>query len=268
MTSLLKLDHFSVTAITSSLLSCLVLRRVIKGGISLLFQENIHPFAYRYSLQNDKWKAVASMERERCNFSLIAAQGCLYAIGGDCMQAAEPNNKDSVSACECYSPDTNQWKSVQPMPGYRKEHAGAKFGHFLFVSGGLYKNIVLTSTFCYNAETDVWKQKAPLLIPRAGHVMLVMGHCLYVCGGWREDAESGNRILIDTIDVYDIITDEWKVVAKNPFPRYQGGIVGVDNKIYFIGGSESDGIFNRATGMLILFIKLDNFTAKNHISIE
>jgi len=98
--------------------------------------------------------------------------------------------------------------------------------------------------------------------------MLVMGDRLYVCGGWFEDVDTGNRILVDTIDVYDVTTDQWRVVTHIPTPRYHAGIVGVDTKIYFIGGFHSDAMFDRATGMLILFIKFEIFAANSHISME
>lgn len=208
------------------------------------------------------------MPNEKCNFSLNTVLGCLFAIGGESMEVDESENKGSVSTCECYSPDTGTWKIVKPIPGYRTEHAGATCGRFLFVSGGRNKNTVLSSMYCYNAEKDAWEQKAPMLTPRAGHVMLVMGQCLYICGGWSKNAATRKRTLLNTIDVYDITTDQWKVAAYIPTLRYQGGIVGVDNKIYFIGGLDSDARFNRAAGMLILFIKFNIFTAKSHISVE
>ena len=234
----------------------------------MLFQENISPFASRYSLQNNKWTKIATMKRERCNFSLNAVSGRLYAIGGDSMQVDKPRNEDSVSACECYNPHTDEWMSVQPIPGYRTEHAAATWRHFLFVSGGLDRDIVLSSMCCYNTKTDVWEHKAPMLTPRAGAIMLLMGQQhLYICGGWLEDVETKKRILIKSIDVYDITTDKWTVATYIPIPRYQGGIVGIDTRIYFIGGLDSEATSNHDTGMLI-FIKFDIFTAKTHISIE
>jgi N-acetylneuraminic acid mutarotase len=234
----------------------------------LLFQENISPFAFRYSLQNNKWTTIATMKRERCNFSFFVVSGRLYAIGGDSMQVDTPRNEDSFSACECYNPHTDEWLSVQPIPVYRTEHAGATWRHFLFVSGGLDRDIVLSSMCCYNTKTDVWEHKTPMLTPRAGHVMLVMGQRLYVCGGWFKDAETKKRNLIETIDVYDITTDKWTVATYIPILGYQGGIVRVDTTIYFIGGLNSEATSNHDTGMLIFFIKFDIFTAKSHISIE
>jgi len=241
----------------------------MKCEISLVLQENIHPFGFRYSPRYNKWTTMAPMQRERCRFSLNVVSGRLYAIGGASeMDEVEPENEDEVSACECYTPDTDSWESVRPLPGYRTQHAGATWGHCLFVSGGLDRDIVLSSMCCYNAGTDVWEHRAPMLTPRADHVMLVMGDRLYVCGGWFEDVDTGNRILVDTIDVYDVTTDQWQVVTHIPTPRYHAGIVGVDTKIYFIGGFHSDAMFDRATGMLMLFIKSEMFAANSHVNME
>mgnify|MGYP002716555672 CR=1 FL=1 len=46
------------------------------------FQENIHPFGFRYCPQANKWSTMAPMQRERCRFSLNVVAGKLYAVGG------------------------------------------------------------------------------------------------------------------------------------------------------------------------------------------
>lgn len=235
---------------------------VVGGCFNQSLQENIHPFGFRYSPRYNKWTTMAPMQRERCRFSLNVVSGRLYAIGGASeMDEVEPENEEEVSACECYTPDTDSWESVRPLPGYRTQHAGATWGHCLFVSGGLDRDIVLSSMCCYNAGTDVWEHRAPMLTPRADHVMLVMGDRLYVCGGWFEDVDTGNRILVDTIDVYDVTTDQWRVVTHIPTPRYHAGIVGVDTKIYFIGGFHSDAMFDRATAVIECYdLETDTWT--------
>ena len=218
-----------------------------------MLQENIHPFGFRYSPRYNKWTTMAPMQRERCRFSLNVLSGRLYAIGGASeMEDVLPEAEEEVSACECYNPETDSWESVRPLPGYRTQHAGASWGHFLFISGGLDRDLVLSSMCCYNAGTDTWEYRAPMLTPRADHVMLVMSDRLYVCGGWFEDSDTGNRVLVDTIDVYDVTADCWQIVTHVPTPRYHAGIVGVDTKIYFIGGFHSDAMFDRATGKILL----------------
>lgn len=71
---------------------------------------------------------------------------------------------------------------------------------------------------------------------------------MYVCGGWREDEATGSRVLVDTIDAYNVTEDRWETITVVPAPRYHAGIVSVHPKIYFIGGFHSDALFDRATG--------------------
>ncbi|XP_067013052.1 kelch-like protein 26 [Anabrus simplex] len=224
---------------------------VVGGCFNQSLQENIHPFGFRYSPRYNKWTTMAPMQRERCRFSLNVVSGCLYAIGG---ASEEDLSEEETSPCERYDPQTDCWETLRPLPGFRTQHAGATWprqdGHWLFVSGGLDRDLVLSSVLRYDAETDAWEQRAPMLTPRADHVMLVLGERLYVCGGWFEDLDTGNRVLVDTIDAYDVETDHWEVVTRIPTPRYHAGIVGVDNKIFFIGGFLSDAMFDRATAII------------------
>lgn len=57
------------------------------------------------------------------------------------------------------------------------------------------------------------------------------------------------RVLADTVDAYDVMSDTWETITHVPTPRYHAGIVGVESKIYFIGGFLSDALFDRATGI-------------------
>ncbi|XP_049790542.1 kelch-like protein 26 isoform X3 [Schistocerca nitens] len=223
---------------------------VVGGCFNQSLQENIHPFGFRYSPRYNKWTTMAPMQRERCRFSLNVVCGRLYAIGG-ASEVDDPDDEEEVSACECYDPQTDSWESIRPLPGHRSQHAGAAMpGGSLYISGGLDRDLVLSSMLCYDAVTDVWQQRAPMLTPRADHVMLVLGERLYVCGGWFEDADTGNRVLCETIDVYDVSANTWDVVTTVPTPRYHAGIVGVGSKIYFIGGFHSDAMFDRATAAI------------------
>lgn len=197
----------------------------------------------------------------------------MYAIGGvnendEDSEGDFPEENDDYpedsSACECYDPTTDNWLTISPLPGRRTQHAGAsiKFGtrHYLFISGGLDRDLVLSSVLCYDTAEDSWGLKSPMLTPRADHVMVAIGHKLFVCGGWKEE-ETGARFLVDTIDVYDIINDTWEVVTHIPTPRYHAGIVGVDNKIFFIGGFHSDVMFDRDTAAIECYnIDTDTWT--------
>lgn len=174
----------------------------------------------------------------------------IYAVGGE--SEVEEEAGEDESACERYDPVTDTWRSVCPLPLARSQHAGCALpsSSCLLISGGLHCDQVLSSVRCYNVVTDTWDSRASLLTARADHAMLAVGDKVYVCGGWYEDVDTGNRILADTIDVYDANLDRWEVVTRVPTPRYHAGIVSVESKIYLIGGFHSDAMFDRATAAI------------------
>lgn len=223
---------------------------VVGGCFNQSLQENIHPFGFRYNPRYNKWSTMAPMQTERCRFSLNEVNGRLYAIGG----VNENDEEDDYSECECYDPESDSWNSICPLPEYRTQHAGATvkiaIGDMLYISGGLDHDLVLSSMRYYDPILDTWNLRAPMLTARADHVMLSLRQKLYVCGGWREDSETGNRVLVDTIDCYDVTKNCWEIVTKVPTPRYHAGIVGLDDKIFFIGGFHSDVMFDRDTAAI------------------
>ncbi|KAL1132347.1 hypothetical protein AAG570_010303 [Ranatra chinensis] len=217
---------------------------VVGGCFNQSLQENIHPFGFRYSPRRDAWTTMAPMQRERCRFSLNLVGGTLYAVGG------VSEGEGSIAECERYDPSTDCWERVAPLPGASTLHAAATLDTQLFVSGGLDKDLVLNTMKRYDSDQDIWEMLSPMLTSRADHVMLALQNRLYVCGGWFEDENTGNRVLVDTIDCYEPGSDSWKTITRVPTPRYHAGIVSLRSKIYFIGGFHSDAMFDRATDVI------------------
>lgn len=236
---------------------------IVGGCFNQSLQENIHPFGFKYSPRYDKWSTMSPMKIERCRFSLNVLGGMLYAVGG----AIEGDEYDT-STGECYDPALDKWYMIKPLPTYITQHAGASCDFNLklrlFISGGIDRDTVQSSLYCYTATEDKWQQYAPMLRARADHVMLCIGDFLYVCGGWTEGPDSRSRVLVDTIDAYDLKHDRWDVVTTVPTPRYHAGIVCVDQKIYFIGGFYSDDMFDKNTAAIEYYdIKTDSWTTED-----
>ncbi|XP_054267106.1 kelch-like protein 26 isoform X2 [Macrosteles quadrilineatus] len=225
---------------------------VVGGCFNQSLQENIHPFGFRYSPRRDEWATMAPMQQERCRFSLNVVGDRLYAVGGvsEMEEDSVEEEGEGDSACECYDPETDSWDSISPLPGARTQHAAAALDHYLYVSGGLDRDLALNSMKRYDTDEDRWESRANMLTPRVDHAMLVVNGSLYVCGGWYEDLDTGNRVLVDTIDRYDVHNDTWHTITHVPTPRYHAGIVTVKNLIYFIGGFHSDAMFDRATAAI------------------
>ncbi|XP_039292521.1 kelch-like protein 26 [Nilaparvata lugens] len=235
---------------------------VVGGCFNQSLQENIHPFGFRYNPMEDFWSTMAPMEQERCRFSLTVVGGRLWAVGGaseegggamggaDVVGEGEGRGEGGC-ACECYSPLDDCWDLVTPLPAARTQHAAAACGHYLYVSGGLDRDTALCSVWRLDTVTGDWEQRADMPVPRVDHTMMLVGDGrILACGGWYEDADTGNRVLVDTVDCYRTDHDSWHTLTRVPTPRYHAGIVHVHSTIYFIGGFHSDAMFDRATAVV------------------
>lgn len=216
-----------------------------------LHQENVHPFGFRYNPLSGEWSTMAPMHRERCRFALCVARGHLYAVGG----VGEVGNDgedddDSGQQCERYDPRTDAWVPVTSLPGSRTQHAGASWGPYLFVSGGLDGDSVLQTLLRYDTRTDVWEAMTPMRVPRADHSMVCYADQLYLVGGWYEDSATGGRVLVDAVEVYDIASNTWAEATIVPTPRYHTGVAVLGSWLYTVGGFHSDTTFDRASGIV------------------
>ncbi|XP_076358092.1 kelch-like protein 26 [Tachypleus tridentatus] len=237
---------------------------VVGGCFNQSLQENVHPFGFRYNPLTNQWATMAPMQRERCRFSLSVVRGHLYAVGG-AGETGDSDLFDESAPCEKYDPIADTWNPISVLPGGRTQHAGASWKSYLYISGGLDQDLVLNSLVRYNTETDQWETKAPMLTPRADHSMVCYWEKLYVCGGWYEDDTTGTRVLVDSIDCYDIHKDRWIVVSRVPTPRYHAGIVVIGQWLYIVGGFHSDTTFDRASGVVECFnLETELWTVDQH----
>jgi N-acetylneuraminic acid mutarotase len=215
---------------------------VVGGCFNQSLQEHIHPFGFKYDPRTDKWTTIAPMSQERCRFYLGAARGCLYALGG----MGEQDGVMEVS-CEKYDPQTDYWWPITALPSTRMQHAGADYLDNIYISGGLdvidhtYNDLLM-----FNALQDEWQTKANLLVPRADHCMTAHQDRLFVAGGWYEDNNTGNRVIVDTVDCYNCLTNQWAQLTQLPTPRYHMSTTVINNLLYVIGGFGA-GQYNRAS---------------------
>lgn len=65
----------------------------------------LHYPMHRYDTLQDRWESLAEMQEKRSSFSVVALDGQIYAIGGQCDQ-------DNIESVERYCPLTNTWRYV------------------------------------------------------------------------------------------------------------------------------------------------------------
>lgn len=100
------------------------------------------------------------MISQRSLFSLIAAHGFIYAIGG--------NNGKSLSTVERYDASANLWIAVESMIKPRVAAAAAALNGNIFVMGGSTEinSCETASVEKFSGETEKWTLIAQLCLAR------------------------------------------------------------------------------------------------------
>src|SRR5439155_19668497 len=125
--------------------------------------------------QSDSWETRASLPQPRSQHGVGAANGILYAVGGETLGAT-----DTVVA---YDPTSNTWTTKASLSHPRKNHAVGVINGIVYAVGGDDNNAFLSSVEAYNPATDTWSQKAPIPTPRSGLAVGVVNGILYAVGG-------------------------------------------------------------------------------------
>lgn len=89
----------------------------------------------------------------------------------------------------------------------------------------------------YNALTGEWKVDS-LSSPRYTGAIAAAGDKVIFAGGW-DDASLSPPLPTRTIDIYDVMTGEWKLDTLPYGPRCLWRGIGVGKKAYFMGGFNS-----------------------------
>lgn len=236
---------------------------IVGGCFNQLMLEVVHPSSYRYDPWSNTWERIATINVDRCRFTLTAMNDKLYAVGGATLD-------DSVTrTAECYDVKRDKWKFIESLPECRQQHAAVALeyegNNLLFVSGGLLNDTVIASMFMYNEKTGTWTSCAPLLAPRTDHVMFTYKNEIYVCGGWYTEPgvsiwSRWLRTQVPTIDVYNMQTNTWRHVTTVPRPRYHEDVVLHGSKLYMIGGFHRWNVFNKHTEVECYDFETDTWT--------
>uniref|UniRef100_A0A8C1GL91 Kelch domain containing 7A n=1 Tax=Cyprinus carpio TaxID=7962 RepID=A0A8C1GL91_CYPCA len=100
---------------------------------------------YCYNPVTSIWSEISPMNEARPHCKLVALQGYIYAIGGECL-----------STVERYDPRTNRWTFVAPLPNetFAIAHKATACNGELFVAGGTLRYTLLR----YNPKTNTWRE--------------------------------------------------------------------------------------------------------------
>nr|XP_023700394.1 kelch-like protein 9 isoform X2 [Paramormyrops kingsleyae] len=137
----------------------------VSGGITRdTFQKEL----WCYDPEADSWSRRADMTTLRGLHCMCTIGDRLYVMGGNHFRGV--SDYDDVLSCEFYSPATDQWTSVAPMPRGQSDVGVTVFQGYVYVVGGYSWNnrCMVDVVQRYDPEGDVWEKMFHILEPLGG----------------------------------------------------------------------------------------------------
>ncbi|KAM8980699.1 kelch domain-containing protein 7B-like [Sarcophilus harrisii] len=151
-----------------------------------------------YNPLTDIWTQVRPMLQARAQLKLVALEGLLYAIGGECLYSME-----------CYDPRTDHWTSRAPLPAgtFPVAHEAVACRGDIYVTGGhLFYRLLK-----YSPPQDCWAECPYSASHRRSSDMVALGGFLY-----RFDLLRGVGAAVMR---YNTVTGSWSQAAPLPLPE-------------------------------------------------
>lgn len=135
------------------------------GGITRdTFQKEL----WCYDPVADTWSQRADMVELRGLHCMCTVGDRLYVMGGNHFRGS--SDYDDVLGCEYYSPDTDQWTVVAPMPRGQSDVGVTVFNGQIYVVGGYSWNsrCMVDIVQRYDPEENAWDRVFNVLEPLGG----------------------------------------------------------------------------------------------------
>ncbi|KAJ8339898.1 hypothetical protein SKAU_G00345310 [Synaphobranchus kaupii] len=128
---------------------------------------------FRYSPDQDEWTSLAPLHHARGFHSMTAVRDKIYVIGGVVIGGGGGRAGRSYSdllVTECYSPCTDQWTELSPLPAGHSQHGASAVGHTIYILGGFSWTAegFLSTVHLYDTWADTWDTGPALPRPLVG----------------------------------------------------------------------------------------------------
>lgn len=191
------------------------------GGLGA---EGVTALTERYDPEQDAWETLTSRPLAAANVGAASLSSGVLVPGGCDTQGR------AFAEVHLYTPRTDTWRSVAPLPEPRCGYALAVLDDQVYLVGGWDGARYTGSLYRYNATTDRWETLAPAPTARGFGGAAVYGNVLYYVGGFDGKSE------LATCELYNVTTDTWATCPRMLQPRGGMSLVTVGAHLYAIGG--------------------------------
>ena len=200
---------------------------------------------------DDLWDSAPSLPGDAVeNPAVEAFNGKIYSFGG----STEPFSGAVNTAFE-FNPTTSVWTPLANMPTARGGANATVLNDKIYVLGGLGNDgASLNTVEIYDPLTGAWSTGSALQTRRDNPGAAVIDDLLYVFGGRTRNADgSTNNGALNTMEIYDLATEEWVFGASMPNGRRTMSVGTIDDRIQVIGGEGGSSLslnqeYNPGTG--------------------
>jgi len=157
-----------------------------------------------------RWSRFATLPLHQTSHCIEWHAGLLYVAGG----IAGSDTHDYLNTLHAFNETTGLWDDLPPMPHACASAASGVIGNQLFIAGGYYGDIDLSTLQIYDFITRTWRLGAPL--PRTD-----WGSCGIVVGDGKLYLVSSRPDQTRNMLVYDVQSNTW--TEQIPPPYGDGG---------------------------------------------
>jgi N-acetylneuraminic acid mutarotase len=206
---------------------------------------------YIYDPKSNEWTKKKDMPQQLHHAMTTVHNGKIYVFGGFSRPGKELAWQPVDNAWE-YTPDTDAWKALAPLPTRRGAGGAAVVNGKIFVVGGAStlpgatdpairfdgqpRDNVLGTNEEYDPATNTWKSRAPMPTARNHFLTMEVGGKIYTIGGRLGSTFITRSSNTEVNEEYDVAQDVWRTKAAMPTAR--SGVAGgvYNGKIYVAGG--------------------------------
>ena len=190
----------------------------IPGGFALTGGED-STICSMYVLSTNSWKQLKAMKTMRCNHGSIFISGRIFVLGGGRAHISKSASVHSLAL------DGDNWTEEADIPIKVHYPEVANVEDSIFLLDGY--SIQL---FRLDTKTNTWSRRKNPPCCWGARMVVVNGQLLVAGSNYKIAAQ------------YDPKTDMWCTLDSPTLNHWFGALVGLENKLFLIGGRYEDGI--------------------------
>jgi N-acetylneuraminic acid mutarotase len=233
------LERFGMAAIND---------RIYAAGGYAAGELGVEPTAsmWSWSPEGGIWQSEVAMPGPKADFSMLAHDGRLYAIGG---------TRDDHSIY-VFDPEARSWETIEiPDDVTRRGAAVVVIDGHIYIVGGSLRGELSAQVDVYDLADGSWTRGPDLPGASTGIAAVVHNARIHVLGG--TGVAGDQRLTLRRHASWQPGDPDWRSEADLPTPRTAADAAVLNGGIYLIGGGSGGGFFAPFTAMDATDVFLD-----------